>query len=375
MLKSVYLADVNFHDPKMIGVVKKILGQKRVFQKNDMQINLIYYRNNCLCLNDDKIKCYQNKIIKRYYRYNDILRVIINGEYDFAYIRYPFSDMKFIEFLKKIKSKHIPVIIEIPTYPYDGEVRGVKGRILHLLDKIYRKKLRSYVDYIVTYSDHREIFGIKCINISNGIDIDSIPIKKSKSIIQNRFNLISVANVSLWHGYDRVIRGLYEYYKMKNGLEVYFHIVGEGDQLQNLKRLTKDLGLEKYVIFHGVKTGSDLDDLFDGSHVAIGSLSMSRVGLSFGKTLKVREYCTRGIPFVIGYEDPDFPDSFKYILKIPDDNTPVDINRIIDFFENAIKNKDYQLEMRKFAEENLSWDVKFKPVIDEIKRLIGDKTG
>jgi len=169
-----------------------------------------------------------------------------------------------------------------------------------------------------------------------------------------------------------VIKGLFEYYKTDPSINVYFHIVGAGAELENLKKLTESLGLSEFVIFHGPKHGEELDRLFDEAHVAIGSLGNHRKGLRVSADLKTREYCARGIPFVISYDDVDFPDDFPYMLKVPADESPVDIEQILQFYER-IKDRHIVKEMRDYAEKNLSWEAKLKPVIDEINRLLAER--
>jgi len=87
------------------------------------------------------------------------------------------------------------------------------------------------------------------------------------------------------------------------------------------------------------------------------------------KRVKVREYCARGIPFIIASTDPDFPDDFPYMMRVPANDEPIDIQKVIVFYER-ISSTNYVDEMRKYAEQNLSWERKLSPLIDEIKRLI-----
>ena len=60
------------------------------------------------------------------------------------------------------------------------------------------------------------------------------------------------------------------------------------------------------------------------------------------------------------------------MLKVPADESPVDIEQILRLYDR-IKEKEFVKEMREYAEKNLSWEVKLKPVIDEINRLLDEK--
>ena len=44
--------------------------------------------------------------------------------------------------------------------------------------------------------------------------------------MENELHLIGVAEIHFWHGFDRLIKGLKEYYAHNPGYKVYFHIVG-----------------------------------------------------------------------------------------------------------------------------------------------------
>lgn len=105
--------------------------------------------------------------------------------------------------------------MEIPTYPYDSEYAGfpLVTRLGIQVDKVFRKTLAKHVNAIVTFSDYHCIFGQRTIQISNGVDFDSIPLKKTVSKNTSVIHLLGVAEVHYWHGYDRLIEGLGKYYQ------------------------------------------------------------------------------------------------------------------------------------------------------------------
>ena len=70
----------------------------------------------------------------------------------------------------------------------------------------------------------------------------------------HELHLIGVAEVHYWHGFDRLIRGLAEYYCTNPDYKVYFHIVGplSGErEKQEILPVIRDNKLESYVILHG----------------------------------------------------------------------------------------------------------------------------
>jgi hypothetical protein len=76
-----------------------------------------------------------------------------------------------VDFVDYFNAKNYLVFLEIPTYPYLSEWRGIKGSILRLNDFIYRRKLVDSVDSIITFSNVMNVFGKPTIVIQNGIEI------------------------------------------------------------------------------------------------------------------------------------------------------------------------------------------------------------
>ena len=229
-----------------------------------------------------------------------------------------------------------------------------------LLEKCVGRINRKLRDYFVAVT--QEISDFECtygevdhIVIPNGISLQKIQLVSKKNVIGDEFHIVGLANVSRWHGYDRMIEGLSKY---SGSVKVYFHIIGEGDELQNLKLLTEKCGLDKQVLFHGPKSGSELDEIMNNHHVAVGALGIHRKGIKEAATLKSREYCARGIPFIEDSIDADFM-NFPYRYQIEANESPIDIERLIEFF-NACALNEYPRIMREYAEQNLTWDSKMK---------------
>jgi len=241
------------------------------------------------------------------------------------------------------------------------------------------------MDAMVTFSDAKVIFGQRTINISNGVDFDSIPLHNfqlsstseatsSITSLNSQLHLIGVAEVHYWHGYDRVIAGIGEYYRKfrEESLEcrnIFFHIVG-GVHPAYMGGVPKSPGFQKIIdkydisdkiIFHGQLFGKELDDVFNQCQFAIGSLGRHRSGITVIKTLKNREYATRGIPFIYSEQDDDF-DQQPYIIKAPADETPIDIQQIIDFLNNFSMQPE---EIRKTV-EHLQWNIQMQKVVDAV---------
>ena len=352
------------------GVSKKILSQIKSLEKNGIEMELccteennrIFYRKiYCKGIVLEKV----NRRFELQIYYSKLLEYIIQNNYNFIYMRYlreanPF----FNNFLKKLKQKKIKIILEIPTYPYDKEAEEMYffRRIRERIEKVYRQKIYKYVDKIVTYSQDEKIYKIPCINIENGIDLDMVALTKKK--IKNTINFICVSTCHFWHGIDRFLYSLLQYKKNGGKEKIKFHIVGEGSETPKLKKIVEEnIELQDIVIFHGFKSGEELDEVYNNSDIALGSLGFYRSGLKKGSTLKMREYCAKGLPFVVGYDDTSFSKDLPFYYQVSNDESLLDIEKIIEWYKNL---KVTPKEIRKYAEDNLSWDKQMKKVIDNI---------
>lgn len=355
------------------GISKKIYYQIKALRECGLDIDLCYIKideEGCqkrICgdvVIDDFGNKFWTKIIK-WFCFSNLASFILSSDIKFVYIRSFYNTTPaLLKMLKKLKKAGIKVVMEIPTYPYDIEVKNSSNdlKVLFFINKLFRNKLKNCLSKIVTFSNYKEIHGIKTINISNGIDFSSIKIKSDNSFFHNNINLIAVADIHYWHGYDRLIRGLYEYYENSNPVMVKFKIIGDGvpSEIEKLKKLSKDLSLEKYICFHGNSFGDELDAFFEMSDFGIASLGRHRSGIKNIKTIKNREYAARGIPFIYSEDDDDF-DNMPYVIKAPADESPIDIKQIVEFYKSI---NIPPSEIRGSIINTLSWKVQMQKVVN-----------
>ena len=145
---------------------------------------------------------------------------------------------------------------------------------------------------------------------------------------------------------------------------MFFHVVG-GVHPNRMKYIFMPI-IEKYgikdkIIFYGTLFGDELTKVFNQCQFAIGSLGRHRSGITVIKTLKNREYATRGFPFIYSEQDSDF-DHQPYIIKAPADETPIDIQQIIDFMDHFTMKPE---EIRETV-THLAWKIQMQRVIDAI---------
>ena len=188
--------------------------------------------------------------------------------------------------------------------------------------------------------------------------------KSTTNDTSKELNLIGVAEIHRWHGFDRLVKGLAEYYSKPQEYIVKFHVVGyfySAEVEATFRQFIADHKMEQYVILHGKKHGEELDAIFNLCDFGIGSLGRHRVGIQKIKTLKNREYAARGIPFVYSETDSDF-DERPYVLKVPADESPVNINEIIKFYRHL----SMDAQAIRDSIQNLSWRHQMEIVINSV---------
>ena len=375
-MKILFLVYHGFSDES--GISKKIHYQVKGLRQNGHEVHLCYYDFDP---RGHRCRYVGNKVIADYgtgalaaIRSRTQLDCIYNycavNAIEMVYARsFMNASPILVRLFHKLNKRGIKCITEIPTYPYDSEFKGypLKYKIPLYIDKLFRKALAKKMEAIVTFSNEETIFGKRTICISNGIDLDSIPIHNPKK--QNDIHLIAVAEIHYWHGFDRLVAGMGEYYKLNpDARKVFFHVVGWEDDrgttsngYLTVEQTAKKYNIGQYVVNHGKLFGDKLDEVFNQCVFAIGSLGRHRSGITNIKTLKNREYAARGIPFIYSETDNDFEDK-PYIIKAPADESPVNIRQIIDFIDTHDVNPS---EIRNTV-EHLSWRFQMEKVVREI---------
>lgn len=351
-----------------VGIEKKIRKQISVFEQNGYSIEVV---------NPEKPTRTFDKLLRRlpiHYEKYDIDKTLIE-ESQFIYIRKPLLiDYQMIDYLSEIKmvNPSMKILMEIPTFPYDHEIKDKKDIPLLLKDKIVRRKLKEYIDVIITYSKDREIFGIPTINLSNGIDFFELNKYSFEQNKDSRIHVIACACFNFYHGYDRAIKGLSEYIKDNEDSGIVLDIVGDGSALTEYKALVQDLDLENYVVFHGQLNGEALARIYSIASIGLDSMGRHRAGVYYNSSLKGKEYCAYGLYIVSGVEtELDNNSEFPFYYRIPADESPMDWNSVISAYKKTIENfggtDNCKAMIKDYAKCNFDMSVAFQPVIDYIR--------
>lgn len=294
---------------------------------------------------------------------------------DFLYVRRTVADRAYLTFWRKVKEKfpHCKIIIEIFSYPYDKDDFGKwNAWPFYFKERIYRPRLKRYVDRFVTYTEDWEIFGIPTLCTTNGIDVESVR-QIGGQFEDSKLRMIAVAFMQRHHGYERIIEGLHQYYEKKadGAYRVELNLVGDGPEKPLYQELVQKYHLEDSVHFYPTLTGQELDALYDESDLALISFGMYKVGY-FGKmmALKSRECLAKGMPLLTGCAIDVLEADYPYAKTVPNDESAVDMEEIIGFFEQIRKKagdkRELAGEIRQFAMDHVSMEAVMRPIIEYI---------
>ena len=299
----------------------------------------------------------------------------------FLYYRFDHYDSVTHAFFKRMKSSGSKVVMEFATYPYAAE-RSQRHRLLlerkkylaylmrkaHVVDEmLHIPRAKHVLDGLVTYMPHKAIWGISVTTIDNGVNPSAIPLaRRPVENHDNPLTMLCVAHMSFWHGVDRLLRGMASYRASGSARPVRLLIAGpDTEELSSLRVLIGKLGLENSVEFLGPKSGQSLDCLFDTADIAVGSLGLHRIGLDQGSTLKVKEYCARGVPFIYSYREAQLTGNEPFALRLSADEDDIDMATIVDFYDHLGDGRALSRQMRSFAERHFSWESQMAVLVRE----------
>lgn len=338
--------------------------EKKVFNTTQAVSNFVR-RSNMLIIRKDGLKGHLTLAYRLFFVKEDI--VLLRATPFTMFLMFPA-----LLYLRITKKK---IIIDVPTPFVNGveEIRGLKIKGIYKRMIIVTMYLTLPLSLfpahrILHYSRDSKWFlrGLKnkIIEVGNGINVKKILFRENKPTVNNKeIHITGVATLAFWHGYDRFLYSLEKYNKNNHKYRIIFHIVGDGEEKIKLKKITKELSLEDNVIFHGFQDNDGLNTIFKSTHIGLCSLSLYKINLSYASTLKAREYAARGIPFVLGCEDFDFHTNLDFVYQCANDNSMIDISKIVSWYL-GLDNKYHDFTfIREFALQHVDFNVKVESEI------------
>ncbi len=365
-MKILLVYKVDAEDSGSSGVVQKMYDQYSALQISGHDVQLACIKGYKILTGDAVYEADRNHnelYIKNILFFRVLTEYTKTHQFDLIYIRYPFSSPYFIHWLSRLRKGNplCKIVIEVPTYPYHKEFKGF-GNIGLIMDRWYRRFIKKYVYRIVLIGQKDELWGIKTIKITNGINsIRKAGIEYERK--EGEVRLLAVGNWKNWHGLDRLIRSMGQYYLKQPFVLITLNVIGGGSMVESYKQQVKELNLEKFVIFHGEVQHSELDVFFHSADIGIGTLGNHRIGLTEHSPLKHREYCSFGLPFILSAYDMDFHHDLDFIQYHPSDDSPISCDLLLDFYNKTAK---VNSEIQNYAMQNLSWVKRMDEVINSL---------
>ena len=362
------------------SIMQKVNGQIQSLKNLGYEVSFLCYDEGSIYLNRNgelirisKTTFGPSKLYFHLFSYMDLYKsaeyVIKTFGFDVVYIRAaPLNHLALGMF--KAAAEKSKIIVEIPTYLTNGV--KLRQNTLRKLFTVYSdllwRKAKRMVDLFVLIGDHADEYcGRPAINIDNGVSMDVIPVRHYTNPPDGKTHILAVASMSAWHGYDRLIKGFNEWTSPQRNNYVIDLVGDEGDgSLKEWKTLVSNYGLTEQIRFHGRKTGDELSYFFNIATIGISGLGNYRIGFKTGSVLKLREYMARGLPFVYSHDDPGIKENEEWCMKVPNDDSPINMETIAEFIK-SIKGKTYiSAEMREYAARNMTWEAQYRIVIAKL---------
>lgn len=285
---------------------------------------------------------------------------------DVLYVRHDPRLPFVVQHLLYQRTRGTRIVLEVPT-PVATTVRR-QSPASRLPQRAWSKVVPltwRVADVVIQYGDESDLWkryvADRLMRATNGVDAGSFPIAPGW---KNRTtcHMLAVANVSDWHGYDRIIRGM-----AGDGTST-LSLVGDGVAMGKLFDLVSALRLHERIAFKGVLTGAALSAEFAMADCAVSSLGLHRIGAEDASPLKTREYIARGLPVVFAGRDPDLFNHPLFAHRVQSNDDPVDVGRISDWL-NALRGSPTGAEqIHDFAARRLDYKSKARELVNFLDR-------
>lgn len=374
MEKSVlYIAYVDELKNDFPGVEEKIAAQCSTMRSAGYRVDRIcpYGRSACFVHTaSGERRLGRTHVFVRFAVYDAVREAVSRHAYFAAYIRFQFFSEDVRRILVLLRRHGVRVLMEFPTFPYRGELRlqGWRGVPKDVCDRLFCRVCTRHIDRFVTQAENETIYGVPCIQVKNGLDYASHPLRRIRQPVRGEIHLAAVASMLPWHGYERILWGMADY---SDDVRFVLHLVGEGRELSRYRSITAERALSDRVIFHGKQSGEALFEIVSQCDLAVGSLAAGRIGLTMLSTLKSREYCAWGLPSIhatpVDILDADDP----FCLFVPETEEAVDMRLVEAFFyrvywESGMSVEEIARSIRTRAERCSDVRVTFQAVLDDL---------
>jgi len=346
------------------GIYKKVIAEANALGKIFGTAMIVFGRGReaiCLSLPEEEVVESTNKSIP------DLARGLLESEaVDVLYVRHGVPSFGLLALLKAASGLAKLVVYEIPTYPYFIEQLRASRRKYRAVgrigvDLLFWPIIYGYIDFLFVIRSRRATYRFaKMVDIVNGVDT-SVVKRRMMSDSGDPIRIATVGTLYPYHGYDRVLLGLHKCKESVNGRTVEFHVIGKSATIDDLREQSEMLGL-KHVVFHGMKTSDELNEMFNSFDLGLGCLALHRRGADIDTTLKLTEYCCRGIPVLTSGASP-LGDQSPATLYVDRNDEPIDLVEVLTQLDRVRPDQVNLLATRSRRE--LTWEAIFRRAFEE----------
>ncbi|TWF44334.1 hypothetical protein FHW36_101254 [Chitinophaga polysaccharea] len=330
-MKIAYLTDIDLSSHS--GVRIKHIMQCSNWEKLGHEVK-IYSIPNTATVNAQQIdipisfEVFDNKIstyfkggiaayVRKIFATSRIIKSLKEFNPDILYVR----SMVYYPGLNRIVRSFISVIEYNTLMEKELEVAGNKRiRFMHGLGyKALNTSAKAFVgvteEIALAYGDR---YRRPAVAIGNGFDLSSYPLNEMPVNMPSpdRAQIVFVGSPNMpWHGIDK-------FYQLSTLVDADFHLVGATYEPDETSAARKNF------IQHAFMNKKELGELYSKMDIAIGSLALHRNNLKEATPLKVREYCTYGLPIIIAYKDTDLSGK-EFVLEIDNSEDTIEKNLLV----------------------------------------------
>jgi glycosyltransferase involved in cell wall biosynthesis len=220
---------------------------------------------------------------------------------------------------------------------------------------IWEKRLRE-----------RSVKDSKCTTILNFPDTEIFK-ARGRTRTDNKIIILYPGTLNYHQGIDIAVRALALI--KDQAPEVEFHIYGAGDQLNSLRELVEELGLEDRVFLKGTKALHDIASVIENADLGVVPKRKNSFGNEAFST-KILEFMSLGVPVVVPDTAIDryyFDDSVVKFFHANDERSLADAILLM------IKNPELRRKYTRNASEfvlKYSWDVNKSTYLDLVNSLV-----
>lgn len=388
-MRLFYLTALDDLDREKCGILGKIYGQIHSFEQNSFHVSFGHFHGkDCFLIKNDGAETQleargANTRDRMGSIYEAVKKYIMEQGIQALYIRFISLDGRAIQLYQYLHEHGVRIIIEFYSHNLELEAQktairnfrngklltAIKGVVSLNINRVCFYQLRNCIDLIVTTTPVDSMYGVPTLNVRNGIDTEAVQVRK-KTDNGYDFNIISVAMISSWHGYDRMIKGIADYYHNGGNINILYSVIGDGEEKCNLEQLVKNNHLEEHVVFTGIKLANELDEYYNHADVALEMLAGFRRTKGSISSIKMAEYFAKGIPVVCATEKQQYSEEIqKYCFLVENDDSNVNIDGLIRFITSFNGQYDRVCkEMHHIAKEQFDWSFTMQPLFHLLRQ-------